>query len=287
MRLPSDSASSRVHASFASFTWSSLEAWSEFSALPQTDRTALLALAVALRTRIDNLLTETRATEDHVMFARPAARARQNAWLALLRRTAGEAQAMVSIRAGHSSKDHPTVREFLPKLQATITGKKITARPAAATKAASRLEGLQVAFPEKAELAERLRTVAVSAKAAVTASAAAREEWSEGRSRETVAKQRLRLELEKTHRLLGAQFPGQRDFVESFFLRGTKPSEGEEDEEEVEEAIDEGADEGEADEGEADEGAEVDEADEGDEGADEGEVEDDEVDAPASAAAPA
>jgi hypothetical protein len=48
-----------------------------------------------------------------------------------------------------------------------------------------------------------------------------------------MVKGRLRLELEKTHRLLGAQFPGQRDFVESFFLKGSKPSEGVGEEEEL------------------------------------------------------
>lgn len=45
-----------------------------------------------------------------------------------------------------------------------------------------------------------------------------------------MAKGRLRLELERVHHSLGARFPGQRPFVESFFLRGSKPSESDSDE---------------------------------------------------------
>ena len=50
--------------------------------------------------------------------------------------------------------------------------------------------------------------------------------WDKERSEEVVAKGRLRLELERVHRALGAHFVGQRDFVASFFLKGEKPSEG-------------------------------------------------------------
>jgi hypothetical protein len=51
---------------------------------------------------------------------------------------------------------------------------------------------------------------------------------SKERSEEIVAKGRLRLDLERTYKALGAYFSGQKDFVESFFLRGDRPSEGSE-----------------------------------------------------------
>ncbi|AKT36048.1 hypothetical protein [Chondromyces crocatus] len=237
MRLPAESTSSWTHVSYASFTWASLVAWSEFPDLSQDEREAIEVLATSMRSSIDTLLSAARATEQHVLFARPMTMARQNAWLRLLRRRAGEAQSMVTFKVGHSSMNHPQVREFLPKLRATITRKKIAERPFAAEKAATRLEGLIADFPEKPVLVQRLRDVATGAQAALDASKSSRATWSMGRSAEVVAKTRLRLELEKTHRLLGARFPGQRDFVESFFLRGSKPSEGNDQEEEGEEAV--------------------------------------------------
>ena len=234
MRLPSETSSSWVHIGFAGFTWSSLQAWSEFTALPLDDRDYLANLAGNVRVPTDALLKEARETEDQLIFVRPAAQAKQNAWLTLLKRTAKEALALVIFRVGGGSQDHPRVREFLPDLLATITAKKIVERPGEAMTAAGRLETLQADFAEKAELAQRLQAIAEGTKTAIDGNDAARGSWSKERSEELVAKGRLRLELEKTHRSLGARFPGQRDFVESFFLRGSKPSEGEEEAEEAE-----------------------------------------------------
>ncbi|HSN99072.1 MAG TPA: hypothetical protein VLS89_12335 [Candidatus Nanopelagicales bacterium] len=240
MKLPAESSSSWVHISFAGFACASLQAWSEFTALPQGDRAFLADLSTTLRVPTDALLKEARETEEQQFFIRPAAQARQNAWLTLLKRTTKEALALVTIRIGNSSPDHPQVRQFLPRLLATITGKKIAERSPAAEQAAGRLEGLEGHFPEKAELAQRLRAIADGAKHAIAGNEAARGSWGKERSEEVVAKGRLRLELEKTHRLLGARFPGQKDFVESFFLRGSKPSEGSDDDEDGGEGEDEG-----------------------------------------------
>jgi len=226
MRLPPESSSSWVLISFGGFTWASLNAWSEFTALPQDDRDALGGMASSLKGALDSLLKEARDTQDQLIFARPEAQAKQNAWLTLLRRTANEALAIVAIKIAGGSKDHPQVREFLPNLLATITGKKIAERPIEANAAANRLAGIASNFPEKAELVARLGQAAEGARAAVNANSAAWDAWSKERSEEVVAKGRLRLELEKVHRQLGARFPGQRDFVESFFLRGARPSEG-------------------------------------------------------------
>ena len=79
---------------------------------------------------------------------------------------------------------------------------------------------------EKAALAVRLEGAAAGAQLAVDANGEAFNAWDKERSEEVVAKGRLRIELERTHRSLGAHFAGQRDFVESFFLKGDKPSEG-------------------------------------------------------------
>ncbi|MFZ5788153.1 MAG: hypothetical protein ACOY3Y_17075, partial [Acidobacteriota bacterium] len=77
----------------------------------------------------------------------------------------------------------------------------------------------------------RLRTVAASVTGAVDAAHAAFGAWKRERSEEVVAKGRLRLGLERIHGRLQAEFPGQRTFVESFFLKGSRPSEGAEEEE--------------------------------------------------------
>ena len=42
-----------------------------------------------------------------------------------------------------------------------------------------------------------------------------------------MAKGKLRMELERSYHALGTLFPGQRSFVESFFLKGSTASEGE------------------------------------------------------------
>lgn len=226
MKLPPESSSSWVHIGFAAYTWASLKAWSEFTELPQADRDVLANLAATLRTSVDALLKEARETQDETIFSRPEAQAKQNAWLTLLKRVANEALSMVAIRLGQGSKDSKPAREFLPNLLATITKKPIADRPGAAAKAAARLANLAGDFAEKASLAARLTAAAQGAESAVTGNDTAWGAWEKERSEEVVAKGRLRLDLERTHRSLGAHFAGQRDFVESFFLRSGKPSEG-------------------------------------------------------------
>jgi len=234
MRLPPESSSSWVLITFAGFSWASLNAWSEFTALPQADRDALSEAATVLRAGVESLLKEARETQDQTIFGRPEAQARQNAWLTLLKRTTAEALAIVSFKLAGGSKDDPQVREFLPNLLGGITSKKIAERPEAVERAAGRLKNLPADFSEKNEIVARLEQAAAGAQASIDAAGVAWSAWNRERSEEIVAKGRLRLDLERTHRLLGARFPGQRDFVESFFLRGAKPSEGStEDEEEA------------------------------------------------------
>jgi hypothetical protein len=231
VKLPNESSSSWVHIGFAAFTWASLNAWSEFPDLPDADKGVIGQLSASLKASIDSLVKEARETQDQQIFGRPIAQAKQNASLTLLRRRVGEALAMVAFRIGGGEKNHPAVREFLPNLMTTITRARISARPQATSQAAGRLKGLSQGFAEKAELAQRLEDAAALAQSAVDDNATAGAAWTQERSEELVAKGRLRLELERAHRALGAQFPGQRDFVESFFLKGDRPSEGTEDEE--------------------------------------------------------
>ncbi len=234
MRLPPESASSWTHIPFAAFTWASIKAWSEFTQLPDSDRAALAEMATSLRAAIESLVKEARETQDQLIFGRPEAQAKQNAFLTLLKRAAAEALAIVTVKIGQGSKDHPRVREFLPDLLGGITSKGIAERPGAVEEAAARLAATSDGFSDKAEIVVKLQQAALGAKAAIDANAGSWTAWRKERSEEIVSKGRLRLELEKTHRLLGARFPGQRDFVESFFLRGAKPSEGVgEDEEEA------------------------------------------------------
>ncbi|MFS8067310.1 MAG: hypothetical protein ACMG6S_13140, partial [Byssovorax sp.] len=223
MKLPAESSSSWTLLHFAAFACSSLKAWSEFPELPQPDRTALAALATSLRAATDSLLKEARETQDVTIFGRPEAQARQNAWLTLLKRITSESLTMVAMRLGQGSKDSSPAREFLPNLLATLTAKPIADRPGIAAQAAKRLGALAGDFAEKATLASRLEATAKGAEAAVEANGEAFNAWDKERSEEVVAKGRLRLELERTHRALGAHFVGQKDFVESFFLKGERP----------------------------------------------------------------
>jgi hypothetical protein len=143
-----------------------------------------------------------------------------------LRRVASESLALIAIRLGQGSKDSKPAREFLPNLLATITARPIAERPGIAAQAAKRLAQLAGDFDEKATLAVRLEAAAKGAEAAVEANGEAFDAWDQERSEEIVAKGRLRIELERAHRALGAHFAGQREFVESFFLKGEKTSEG-------------------------------------------------------------
>lgn len=226
MKLPNESSSSWVLIHFAAFAHASVQAWSDFSELSPADRDVLAANATSLRGAMDSLLKEARETQDVTIFARPAAQARQNVWLIVLQRVASEALTMIALRLGQGSKDSKPAREFLPNLLASITGKPIADRPGIVAQAAKRLAQLTGDFAEKATLATRLEAAAKGALAAVEFNGEAFNAWDKERSEEIVAKGRLRLELERTHRALGAHFVGQRDFVESFFLKGEKPSEG-------------------------------------------------------------
>lgn len=226
MKLPNETSSSWTHILFAAYTCASLKAWSEFPELPSEDRSALAALGLTLRATTDALLKEARETQDVTIFGRPEAQARQNAWLTLLKRITSEALTMVAMRLGQGSKDSKPAREFLPNLLATVSSKPLAERPGVVAQAATRLAQLAGDFAEKAPLAARLEAAAKGAEAAVEANGDAFNAWDKERSEEVVAKGRLRLELERTHRALGAHFAGQRDFVESFFLKGEKPSEG-------------------------------------------------------------
>ncbi|MDI3286493.1 hypothetical protein [Polyangium sp. 15x6] len=225
MRLPNETASSWVHLTFASFSWSSICAWAEFPDLKHADRVELEKLAASLKTHIDSLLKEARDTQEVQLFGRPSAQAKQNATLVLLKRRVDEALALVTIRLGGGSKKHPAVLSFLPGLLTGFTRAPIDERPKRANEAAGRLEAGED-FGERAGLVGKLKDAAERAQKAIDANDGAQMGWSKERSEELVAKGRLRLELERVHRSLGALFPGQRDFVESFFLRGEKPSEG-------------------------------------------------------------
>ncbi|TKC95703.1 hypothetical protein [Polyangium fumosum] len=225
MRLPNETASSWVHLVFASFSWSSLCAWAEFPDLKPTERAEIEKLSVSLKTHLDALLKEARDTQEAQLFGRPSAQAKQNATLVLLKRRIDEALALVTIRLGAGSKKHPAVLSFLPGLLTGFSRAPIDKRPKLANEAAGRLEAGED-FGERAVLVGKLKDAADRAQHAIHTNDSAQMGWSKERSEELVAKGRLRLELERIHRSLGALFPGQRDFVESFFLRGEKPSEG-------------------------------------------------------------
>ncbi|UQA62271.1 hypothetical protein [Polyangium aurulentum] len=226
MRLPRESESSWAHLTFAGFTWSSLLAWIEVPDLKEADRAELAKLAASLKSDADSLLKEARDTQDAALFARPAAQAKQNASLVVLKRRVNEVLSMVAIRLGGGSKEHPAVRAFLPGLLTGFARASVEDRPRLASEAAARLDSGE-AFDERATLAAKLKDAAAQAQAALEANEAAQAGWSKERSEEVVAKGRLRLSLERTHRQLGAMFPGQRELVESFFLKSSgKPSEG-------------------------------------------------------------
>lgn len=225
MRLPNETASSWVLLTFASFSWSSLCAWAEVPDLKPADRAEIEKLAHALKIHIDSLLKEARDTQEAQLFGRPSAQAKQNATLVLLKRRVDEALALVTIRLGGGSKKHPAVASFLPGLLTGFSRAPIDERPKRANEAAGRLEAGED-FGERAVLVGKLKEAAERAQQAIHGNDGAQMGWSKERSEELVAKGRLRLELERVHRSLGALFPGQRDFVESFFLKGEKPSEG-------------------------------------------------------------
>ncbi|MBN1774793.1 MAG: hypothetical protein JXB32_26275, partial [Deltaproteobacteria bacterium] len=67
-------------------------------------------------------------------------------------------------------------------------------------------------------------------KSAAGESDAAWAAWRGERSEEAVAKRRLRLEVERVHGRLRAEFPGQRAFVESFFPKSDSSPEADDDE---------------------------------------------------------
>lgn len=232
MKLPPESNSSWAHVGWAAYTWASLQAWSKFSDLPEQSRRNLAAMATSLRESIDALLKEARETQDQMLFGRPVAQAEQNSWLTLLRRRIVEALGIVVAKLGGGSDEHPLVREFLPRLAGGITREPLADRPRLTRQAADRLAGLQVDLPEKATLVARLKEAADGAEAAIKAADTAWAAWTTERSEEVVAKGRLRLELQRIHGLLKAEFPGQTAFVESFFLKGDRPSEGTTDEQE-------------------------------------------------------
>jgi hypothetical protein len=222
VKLPAESNSSWHHLSFAAYVYASLTAWSESGILGAEDGAGLATLGADLRLVMDVLLKEARDTQDAVIFKRPVAQAKQNAAFGVLRRTVKEALQTAITKLGGGSEDHPQVRVFLPRLLGGIVGARLADRADEASRAAARLKSV-ASFEGRDALATRIET-----KAAADALEAAETAWAglqNERSEEVVAKGKLRLALESTYGALGARFPGQRDFVESFFLRGTRASE--------------------------------------------------------------
>jgi len=228
MRLPAESASSWVHLAFAGFTYSSLVAWAEVDVLAAPSRVVLMDFANVLKPAMESLLKEARETQDAQIFGRPTAQARQNVALSALKRVTKESLQLVAMKIGEGYEDHPNVRTFLPKLTGGITKLPMADRPDAVVRASERLSGLPD-FDGKAELIARLEAAATNAERMMEAAALAFSGWQTERSEEVMAKGQLRLTLQSVHGGLGNKFPGQRDFVESFFLRSGKASEGEQD----------------------------------------------------------
>lgn len=225
MRLPAESASSWVHLAFASFTYASHVAWAEAELLAASSRAVLVDLAALVKASMERLLKEARETQDAMIFARPHAQARQNVALNALKRTTKEALQLTTIRLGAGSENHPHVRFFLPKLLSGVTKLPIDERPGAVTDAAGRLDGLP-AFDEKEQLVLRLKEAALHAQRMIDEADSAFDGWKTERSEEVMAKGQMRLDLQSVYGGLRQEFPGQRDFFESFFLRAGKPSEG-------------------------------------------------------------
>ncbi len=228
MRLPGESSSSWVHIAFASFTYASLVAWSESTLLLASSRAVLADLAAMLKVSMEGLLKEARETQDAQLFARPSAQARQNVALQALNRVTKEAQQIVAMRIGNHSNDDKNVRFFLPNLVTGIMKMRLAKRPNAVIRAAGRLGSLPD-FDERAELITKLNDAATHAQSMIDVAADAYSGWETERSEEIVAKGQLRLDLQRVYGGLTAEFPGQKDFCESFFLRSGKPSEGERD----------------------------------------------------------
>jgi hypothetical protein len=231
VKLPGESSSSWNHISFAIFTWASLQAWSELEELTEEERKVLGDLATEVRSQIDELLREARETQDVVLFQRPLAKARRNVALVLLKKRLAKALALVVTFIGGGSNEHPKVRRFLPNLLGGITGAKAGERPRLITDAASRLTAIEGDLPGREDLVTALNDAGTRATDAIAAAQTAYDAWRTERSEELVEKGKLRLSLQRMHNLLGAQFPGQRAFVESFFLKGSKSSEGDDEEE--------------------------------------------------------
>lgn len=226
MRLPNESASSWTHIGFASFTYSSLVAWRDLDVLPADKRVVVSDLADALKGSMDELLKEARETQDAQIFARPTAQAKRNVGLVALKHALRDALQSVVSKIGLHSTDHPQVRAFLPKLLGSVTELPVDKRAGEAGRAVTRLRALPD-FEGKEALAARLEAAAKVAGEMVGEAEVTYGAWRQERSEEVMAKGKLRLTLETTHRSLGAAFPGQRDFVESFFLRASgRTSEG-------------------------------------------------------------
>jgi hypothetical protein len=223
MKPPVNSSSSWVHIMWASFTWVSLLAWAALTDLAETTRASLREMAEALKASLDALLNEARETQERELFDRPAAQARQQAWLEVATRRVNEALSIFAVRVAQGAKDLPVVREVFPDLATGITSAPIGERPRLIAQAATRLAGSPAEFAEKPALVERLREVATALQSAIEANDAARLAWTSERSEEVVAKNRLRLEMERTYGRLKALFPGRRSFVESFFRKTPKP----------------------------------------------------------------
>ena len=226
MKLPAESASSWVHMAFAVFTHSSLIAWAEVDVLAAATRVSLTDFANTLKPTMESLLKEARETQDAQIFARPTAQARQNVALTALNRATKESLQLVTMKLGESSEDHPNVRTFLPKLTGGITKLPMADRPDAVVRASQRLSGLPD-FEGKAQVIARLEAAATNAERMMDEAALAFSGWQTERSEEVMAKGKLRLALQSVHGGLINKLPGQREFVESFFLRAGKASEGE------------------------------------------------------------
>ena len=216
MQLPSSTSSSLTHIDYAVYHLGACEAWKDVEIITQDQRAVIAEVITLVAPRADELRARTTAAEQ-AEEGTSRARARFGVRDVVLDFRVNAASDGLLNGPAQRSRDSALYRTtFLGGTASDITG----ARPREEPELAKRVRDQLAAgpsFPARdglvAELGEAI-TKSVDARDALDA---AEDSENQAGDAEITARLALRRALEQSYGKLRAAFPGQRDFVESFF----------------------------------------------------------------------
>lgn len=223
MELPVLTASSNAHCQFAAHVVGACDGWKDAETITLDQRTVIAEVLALVQPRMDDLrakATTTEQTEEATSMARARFRVRD---VVLNRRVNAAGDGLYNGPAQRSRQNKVYRTVFRDGTASDITAARPRDKPELAGEVQQNLSAAPD-FPARAGLVADLGDAITKSVAARTALDTAISTEGLAGSAEMMARLELRHALEQAHGKLKTAFPGQRDFVESFFPKRKRSS---------------------------------------------------------------